>query len=63
MGVERKRGIGGGKATGAVLTGGLSTLATGLSQKQWMTKAHCDNCDSNPKRTLKAGIIARKAAI
>ncbi|MCE5252879.1 MAG: hypothetical protein LLG45_01500 [Actinomycetia bacterium] len=45
-GVERKKGISGGKATGAVLTGGLSALATGLSRKEWETQAHCDNCNS-----------------
>ncbi len=29
-GVDRKKGISGGKATGAILTGGLSVMATGL---------------------------------
>lgn len=41
-----KQGVSGGKATGAVLTGGLSLLATGLSRKQMMTKAKCGNCRS-----------------
>jgi DNA-directed RNA polymerase subunit RPC12/RpoP len=41
-----KRGISGGKATGAVLTAGLSILATGLSRKEQVTQAHCDNCGS-----------------
>lgn len=42
-----KRGISGGKATGALLTGGLSLLATGLSRKQTVTEAICKNCDSH----------------
>lgn len=44
--VREKMGVSGGKATGAVLTGGLSLLATGLSRKQWVTKARCGNCGS-----------------
>ena len=40
--VDQKKGISGGKATGAVLTGGLSVLATGLSRKERLTQAHCD---------------------
>ena len=44
--VERKAGISGAKATGALLTSGLSLLATGLSRKQGCTQAHCDNCGS-----------------
>ncbi len=39
-----KRGISGGKATAAVLTGGLSILGTGLSRKQHVTEAACSNC-------------------
>jgi len=45
-GVERKKGISGGKATAAVITAGISTLVAGLSRKEWETQAHCDNCDS-----------------
>jgi hypothetical protein len=41
-----KKGISGAKATGAVLTGGVSLLATGLSRKEATTQAHCDNCNS-----------------
>jgi hypothetical protein len=41
-----KNGISGGKATGAVLTAGLSVLATGLSRKTEVTKASCNNCRS-----------------
>lgn len=44
--VKRKRGISGRKAVGAILTGGLSLLATGLSRKERTTQAHCDNCGS-----------------
>lgn len=44
--VTKKKGISGAKATGAVLTGGLSVLATGLSRKENLTQAHCDNCNS-----------------
>lgn len=39
-----KRGVSGGKATGAVITGGLSLFATGLSRKQDVVEAHCSNC-------------------
>lgn len=39
-----KRGISGGKATGAILTGGLSLPLTGLSRKQWVRRAKCTNC-------------------
>jgi len=41
-----KKGISGGKASGAILTGGVSLLATGLSRKEAMTAAHCGNCHS-----------------
>jgi len=44
--VKKKAGISGGKATAAVLTGGVSVLATGLSRKEALTQAHCDNCSS-----------------
>jgi hypothetical protein len=39
-----KKGISGGKATGALLTGGLSLFATGLSRKESNTQASCSNC-------------------
>jgi hypothetical protein len=42
--VKQKRGVSGGKATAAVLTGGLSLFAVGLSRKEGATQAHCDNC-------------------
>lgn len=42
--VTRKAGVSGGKATAAVLTGGLSLLATGLSRKENLTQAQCSNC-------------------
>jgi len=44
--VTRKKGISGAKATGALLTGGVSMLATGLSRKEGLTQAHCDHCNS-----------------
>lgn len=44
--VKRKKGVHGGKATGAILTGGLSLLVTGLSRKENLTQSHCDNCGS-----------------
>lgn len=42
--VTIKAGISGGKATGAILTGGISLLATGLSRKKVATQASCLNC-------------------
>jgi hypothetical protein len=44
--IKQKKGISGGKATGAVLNGGLSLIATGLSRKEQTTKATCGNCHS-----------------
>lgn len=44
--VKQKVGVSGGKATAAVLTGGISLLGTGLSRKQQVTQAHCGNCGS-----------------
>jgi hypothetical protein len=46
VGVRQKKGISGGKATGAVLTGGVSMLATGLSRKESATRAACGHCRS-----------------
>ena len=42
--VTQKAGVSGTKATGAILTGGVSLLVTGLSQEQNRTRAHCKNC-------------------
>jgi hypothetical protein len=42
--VTQKKGVSGGKATAALLTGGVSMLATGLSRKEKGTQAHCDHC-------------------
>ena len=42
--VVNKRGVSGGKATAAVLTGGVSLLATGLSRKEQATQAWCGAC-------------------
>jgi len=44
--VKAKKGVSGGKATAAVLTAGLSILATGLSRKERLTEARCSNCNS-----------------
>ena len=44
--VKRKVGVSGGKATAALLTGGLSLFATGLSRKEKVTEAWCGNCKS-----------------
>lgn len=42
--VRRKKGVSGGKATGAVLTGGLSVLVTGLSRREEVTELSCGSC-------------------
>lgn len=44
--VKLKKGVSGGKVTGAILTVGISLLATGLSRKEKVTKAKCGNCGS-----------------
>jgi DNA-directed RNA polymerase subunit RPC12/RpoP len=44
--LKAKKGISGAKTTGALLTCGLSILATGLSRKEWVTDAKCKNCGS-----------------
>jgi hypothetical protein len=44
--VVEKAGIHGGKATAALLTGGVSMLATGLSNELGKTQATCSNCGS-----------------
>ncbi len=44
--VQRKKGISGDKAAAAVLTGGLSVAATGLSRKETLTQARCDSCEN-----------------
>ena len=44
--LQRKRGISGGKAVGALLTGGLSLFAVGLSRKELISHAYCNNCKS-----------------
>jgi hypothetical protein len=43
--VVESKGIHGGKATAALLTGGASVLVTGLSRKVTGTQARCDTCD------------------
>ncbi len=44
--VRRKAGVSGGKATAALLTGGISLLGTGLSRKETVTEAHCSKCEA-----------------
>lgn len=44
--IKKKKGVSGGKATAAVLTGGISLLAVGLSRKEEITQGHCDNCSN-----------------
>lgn len=39
-----KRGISGAKATGALVTAGLSVLGTGLSRKETVNRMSCGNC-------------------
>ncbi len=46
IGIQKDAGISGKKASAAALTGGISVLATGLSRKELLTKAHCENCGS-----------------
>lgn len=41
---SRKRGISGGKATGAVVTGGASVWLTGLSRREGVREMTCGNC-------------------
>jgi hypothetical protein len=45
--IKQKVGVSGAKATGAILTGGVSLLATGLSRKQQVTQARCGKCGSS----------------
>ncbi len=42
--ISQKKGISGGKATAALMTGGISLLATGLARKEIVTQAHCMKC-------------------
>jgi hypothetical protein len=44
--VQAKKGIHGGKATAALLTGGISMLGTGLSRHEELTEATCSYCGS-----------------
>jgi len=42
--IKRKKGISGGKATFAILTGGISLLATGLARKEAQIQLTCYAC-------------------
>lgn len=43
---QQKKGISGGKAVGAVFTGGASLLVTGISRREKGTQAHCCKCST-----------------
>ena len=45
--IMQDKGIHGSKVAAAVITGGITVLAGGLSRKEQMTKAHCENCNSD----------------
>jgi len=42
--IMQKAGVSGGKATAAVLTGGLSLVVAGLSRKEDRTQCACEHC-------------------
>lgn len=44
--VTRKTGVSGGKAAAAIVTGGWSLLATGISRKEDQTECRCGKCKS-----------------
>jgi phage FluMu protein Com len=44
---KHTHGLHGGKATAAILTGGVSLLATGLSKKAKVTVAFCESCKNS----------------
>jgi hypothetical protein len=44
--VKRKKGVSGAKVTAGLITLGASVLVTGLSRKEGLTQAHCENCNS-----------------
>jgi hypothetical protein len=44
--VDQKSGLSGGKATAALLTGGVSLVATGLSNSERRTESWCGSCRS-----------------
>jgi hypothetical protein len=46
---RHRKGIHVGKVTAALLTGGVSLLATGLSSHEILTEAQCSNCKNSWK--------------
>jgi mRNA-degrading endonuclease toxin of MazEF toxin-antitoxin module len=42
--IKMKKGVSGGKLTGAALTLGISMLGTGLSRKEKVTEMTCGKC-------------------
>lgn len=45
--IDKKVGVSGGKATAAILTGGVSLLATGLARKEKVSQVTCGHCNSS----------------
>ena len=45
--IDQNKGISGGKAAGALMTGGLSILAVGISRHEKATQCHCENCKTD----------------
>lgn len=43
---KAKKGVSGGKATAALLTGGATLVFTGLSRRQAVTIRTCSNCNT-----------------
>lgn len=43
--IDKKVGVSGGKATAAILTGGVSLLATGLARKELVSQVTCEHCN------------------
>ena len=62
-GGQGKIGVSGGKATGAVLTGELSLLATGLSRKHKVTELTCKKLRRYLARGMTAAIDLGRASI
>ena len=44
--IDKPAGISGGKAVGAVMTGGASLLVTGIGRTDQVTQAHCSECSN-----------------
>ena len=53
---QRKQGVSGGKATGAIVTGGASLFLTGLSRKQLVTEMTCVSPDARISPLTNGGL-------